>query len=85
VLGLELGAGELTDQPLGQRPLLVANLRLGALVDFGRVLDLIGEVEPLEKEPVLVHPDRDRCRLAAPRERADRDSRVFWSASTSTR
>ena len=59
VLGLELGRGELTDQPLGERPLLVADLRLSAPVDLGRIVDLVGEVEPLEEEPVLVHADRD--------------------------
>jgi hypothetical protein len=47
VLGLELGAGELGDQPLGERPLLVADLRLGAPVDLGRVVDLARAVQPL--------------------------------------
>ena len=42
------------------------------LVDLGGVLDLVGEVEPLEEKPILVHPDRDRGRLATPGERADR-------------
>ena len=55
VLGMELGRGELADQSLGERPLLVADLRLGAPVDLGRVVDLAREVEPLEEEPVLVH------------------------------
>jgi hypothetical protein len=42
-------------------------------VDLGRVMDLVSEVEPLEEELVLVHPDRDRSRLAAPGERANGD------------
>jgi hypothetical protein len=33
VLGVELGPGQLTDEPLGERPLLVADLRRGTLVD----------------------------------------------------
>jgi hypothetical protein len=35
VLGRELGPGELRDQPFGERPLLVADLESGALVDSG--------------------------------------------------
>jgi hypothetical protein len=67
-LGVELGPGELADQPLGERPLLVADLRSGTLVDLGRAVDLVGEVEPLEKKTTLVDPDPDRGRLAAPGE-----------------
>jgi hypothetical protein len=74
---MELGRGELTDKALGECPLLVANLWSGALVDLGRVVYLAREVEPLKEEPVLVHPDRDRCGLAAPGERADRDPLRF--------
>jgi hypothetical protein len=71
VLGLELCPGELADQPLGEGPLLVADLRCGALVDLGRVVDLAREVEPLEEKSLLVHPNRDRRGLPTPRERAD--------------
>ena len=73
VLEMELGRGQLADQPLGQCPLLVADLGIGPPVDLARVLDLVGEVEPLKQEPVLVRTDRDGRRLAAPRERADGD------------
>jgi hypothetical protein len=73
LIGLKLGLRQLADEPLGERPLLVADLGLGALVDLGCVMDLVSEVEPLEEEPVLVHPDRDRRRLAAPGERANGD------------
>jgi hypothetical protein len=57
----------------GERPLLVADLGIGTSVDLGRVVDLVREVESLREEPVLMPVDRDRCRLAAPGERADRD------------
>jgi hypothetical protein len=70
---LKLGLRQLADEPLGERPFLVADLGLGALGDLGRVMDLVGEVEPLEEKPVLVHPDRDQSRLAAPGERANGD------------
>jgi hypothetical protein len=70
---MELGPRQLADQPLSKRPLLVADLRRGALVYPGRILDLVCEVESLEEEPPLVHPDRDRSRLAAAGERADGD------------
>ena len=73
VLGMELGRGQLANQPLRERPLLVADLWIGPTVDLARVLDLVGEVEPLKQEPVLVRTDRDGRRLAAPRERADGD------------
>jgi hypothetical protein len=43
------------------------------LVDLGRVVHLVGEVEPLEEEPVLMHPDRDRSCLAARGEPANSD------------
>jgi hypothetical protein len=85
VLGPELSRGELGDQPLGKRPLLTADLLFRAPVDLGRIVDFTREVEPLEEEPVLVHPNRDRGRLAAPRERADATRCVFSSAFTSTR
>jgi hypothetical protein len=58
VLGMKLSRGELADQPLGERSLLVADLRLGAPVDLGLVVDLTREVELLKEEPVLMHPDR---------------------------
>jgi hypothetical protein len=54
VLSLELAPGELADQSLGERPLLVTDLRLGAPVDLDRVVNPGGEVEPLEEEAVLV-------------------------------
>src|SRR5262245_46442509 len=63
---MELGPGELADEPLGEGTLLVADLRLGRSVDIGRVRDLIGKVEALEEEPILMSADRDRRRLAAP-------------------
>jgi hypothetical protein len=65
VLWMELGPGELTDETLGERPLLIADLRLGAAVDLGRILGLGGKVEPLKEQFVLVHPDRDSEHLAA--------------------
>jgi hypothetical protein len=34
-------------------------------------VDLDGEIEPLEEEAVQVYPDRDRGRLATPRECTD--------------
>jgi len=74
LLGLKLGLRQLADEPLGERPFLVADLGLGVLGDLGCVMDLVGEVEPLEEEPVLMYPDRDRCRLPAPGERADGNS-----------
>ena len=78
VLGMKLGRGELADQPLGECPLLVTDLRLGALVDLGRVVDLAGELEPLEEESVLVPADRDRRCVAAPGEGAHGDAlRLF--------
>jgi hypothetical protein len=86
--GVELGLRQLADEPLGERPFLVADLRLGLTVDPGRVVHLVGEVQPLEEEAVLVRADRDRGRLAAPGERADGDTAaircVFWSAWVST-
>jgi hypothetical protein len=66
-------AGSLTRHLLLDR-LQDTDLRLGALVDLGRVLDLVREVEPLKEQPVPMHPDRDRGRLATPGERADRDT-----------
>jgi hypothetical protein len=51
LLGLELGLRQLADKTLGKRPFLVADLGLGATVDLGRVVDLAGEEQPLEKEP----------------------------------
>jgi len=44
LLGLKLGLRQLADQPLSERPFLVADLGLGALGDLGRVMDLVGEV-----------------------------------------
>ena len=85
VLWMELGAGQLTDQPFGERPLLVADLRIGAPVYLGRVLDLVGKVEPLEEEAVLVPADRDRRSLAAPGNVPTAIRWVFSSASASTR
>jgi hypothetical protein len=70
---VKLGLGQLADEPLGERPFLVADLGVGALVDLGRVVHLVGEVEPLEEEPVLMHPDRDRSCLAARGEPANSD------------
>src|SRR5262245_65724918 len=68
---MKLRLRQLVDQPLGKRPLLVADLRLDAAVDLGCILDLVREIQSLEKESILVHTDRDRGRLAAPGEGAD--------------
>jgi hypothetical protein len=54
----DISPGKVVDQPLGEHPLLVADLWSGAPVDHGRVVDLAREVEPLEEQPVLVHADR---------------------------
>jgi hypothetical protein len=45
LLGVKLGLRQLADEPLGECPLLVANLGLGATVDLGCVAHLVGEVE----------------------------------------
>jgi hypothetical protein len=42
---LDISPGELADQPLGERPLLVLDLRRSTLVDLGRILDFVGEIE----------------------------------------
>src|SRR5262249_44666020 len=70
VLWMELRLRQLVDQPLGKRPLLVADLRLGAALDLGCIVDLVREIQSLEKESILVHTDHDRGRLAAPGEGA---------------
>ena len=85
VLWMELGPGQLADQPLGERPLLVADRRLGAPVDLGRVVDLAREVEPLEEESLLV--PRIAIGVVLPRQvNVPTATRcVFSSAWTSTR
>src|SRR2546425_13141542 len=67
-----LGRGQLTDQPLGERRLLVPNLRIDTPIDLAGILDLAGKGESLKEEPVLVRADRDRRTLAVPGEPADR-------------
>jgi hypothetical protein len=82
---MQLRPGQLANQPLGERSLLVADLRRGTLVDLGRVLDLVGEIESLEQGPVLV--DQIAISVVLPRQvNVPTATRfVFSRAATSTR
>ena len=48
---MKLGLRQLADEPLGERPFLVADLGLGALVGLRCAVHLVSEVEPLEEKP----------------------------------